>query len=306
MFSLGEVGFLAEHRRINVAITRARRHLAVVADSETVSHDGFLKSLMEYMSSEGEVRSAHEYIQNSLPATVVDASNYHFENHQLFAKTSKADIKETSLEAKDSDTKGNAGLKAVINNESRTRSNEGETSAAKSDKVAQLDPPSSSHASAFSTKSSGFTESDRRDDFQDLRKPFPSHTTLAARYSRETLEKEIVDFTQDVTKLELPFPKSLNSYQRFDVHSIAEKLGLVHESRGEGNDRYIVVSKPKQAPKGLLLGLAVSLYCFLFFCYYFSDYALGSFHSRCTTYRQRKEQLSVECRILFSSTSVIG
>ena len=58
----GEVGFLSEKRRINVAVTRARRHLAVIGDSETVSHDTFLKSLIEYLQKEGEVRSAQEFI----------------------------------------------------------------------------------------------------------------------------------------------------------------------------------------------------------------------------------------------------
>ena len=33
----GEVGFLGEKRRLNVAMTRARRHLCVVGDSETMS-----------------------------------------------------------------------------------------------------------------------------------------------------------------------------------------------------------------------------------------------------------------------------
>ena len=59
---IGEVGFLSEKRRINVAVTRARRHLAVIGDSETVSHDEFLKSLMEYLHKEGEVRSAQEFV----------------------------------------------------------------------------------------------------------------------------------------------------------------------------------------------------------------------------------------------------
>ncbi|EEC14669.1 DNA-binding protein Smubp-2, putative [Ixodes scapularis] len=57
----GNVGFLAEDRRINVAVTRARRHVAVICDTVTVSRHDFLKSLVDYLSSEGEVRSAREY-----------------------------------------------------------------------------------------------------------------------------------------------------------------------------------------------------------------------------------------------------
>ncbi|XP_035827063.1 DNA-binding protein SMUBP-2 isoform X2 [Aplysia californica] len=81
--SNGEVGFLAERRRINVAVTRARRHLTVVCDSETVSHDAFIKSLIDYMMDKGEVWSAHQYIQDgkvsgtfSRPARLVDAIDH--------------------------------------------------------------------------------------------------------------------------------------------------------------------------------------------------------------------------------------
>ena len=61
----GEVGFLSEDRRINVAITRARRHLAVVCDSETIAHHDFLKSLVDYMFDHAEVRSAEQYINGT-------------------------------------------------------------------------------------------------------------------------------------------------------------------------------------------------------------------------------------------------
>ena len=59
------MGFLAEDRRINVAITRARRHLAVVCDSDTVSNHKFLKAMVDYMTEKGEIRSAQQYIEGT-------------------------------------------------------------------------------------------------------------------------------------------------------------------------------------------------------------------------------------------------
>ncbi|KAJ4963054.1 hypothetical protein NE237_022993 [Protea cynaroides] len=43
-----EVGFLSDRRRMNVAVTRARRQCCIICDTETVSSDGFLKRLIEY------------------------------------------------------------------------------------------------------------------------------------------------------------------------------------------------------------------------------------------------------------------
>ena len=56
----GEVGFLSDKRRMNVAFTRARRHCAVICDSETVSKDPFLASLVTYMEAHGVYISAEE------------------------------------------------------------------------------------------------------------------------------------------------------------------------------------------------------------------------------------------------------
>nr|CAB3499045.1 unnamed protein product [Digitaria exilis] len=56
-----EVGFLSDHRRMNVAVTRARRQCCLVCDVETVSSDKFLKRLIEYFEENGEYLSASEY-----------------------------------------------------------------------------------------------------------------------------------------------------------------------------------------------------------------------------------------------------
>lgn len=57
-----EVGFLSDRRRMNVAVTRARRQCCLVCDTETVSSDTFLKGLIEHFEEHGEYLSASEYV----------------------------------------------------------------------------------------------------------------------------------------------------------------------------------------------------------------------------------------------------
>ncbi|MCA8965846.1 MAG: IGHMBP2 family helicase [Planctomycetes bacterium] len=56
----GEVGFLAEMRRLNVAMTRARRHLTVIGDSATLASHRDLLQLVEHLQTHGSYRSAFE------------------------------------------------------------------------------------------------------------------------------------------------------------------------------------------------------------------------------------------------------
>jgi len=56
----GEVGFLAELRRLNVALTRARRHLTVIGDSATIANDAGLCMLVDHLQASACYRSAFE------------------------------------------------------------------------------------------------------------------------------------------------------------------------------------------------------------------------------------------------------
>jgi ATP-dependent RNA/DNA helicase IGHMBP2 len=55
------VGFLSDYRRMNVAITRAKRFVCLIGDSDTVCSDIFLKGLVDYFSEYGELKNAMEF-----------------------------------------------------------------------------------------------------------------------------------------------------------------------------------------------------------------------------------------------------
>ncbi len=58
--SENEIGFLADVRRMNVALTRARRYLLVVGDSATLGVHPFYKRLIAYFEASGAYRSVWE------------------------------------------------------------------------------------------------------------------------------------------------------------------------------------------------------------------------------------------------------
>ncbi|MBI2723319.1 MAG: AAA family ATPase [Bacteroidetes bacterium] len=56
-----QIGFLSDLRRMNVAITRAKKKLVVIGDSSTIGSNPFYKSFIEYCEKNGYYRSAWEF-----------------------------------------------------------------------------------------------------------------------------------------------------------------------------------------------------------------------------------------------------
>ena len=57
----GDIGFLKDYRRMNVAITRAREQLVVIGDSATVGADPFYNAFLGYVEKYGTYRSVWEF-----------------------------------------------------------------------------------------------------------------------------------------------------------------------------------------------------------------------------------------------------
>lgn len=59
--SEGDVGFLKEYRRMNVALTRARKKLIVIGDSATIAHDEFYAKFLNFVEEKGSYRTVWEF-----------------------------------------------------------------------------------------------------------------------------------------------------------------------------------------------------------------------------------------------------
>lgn len=56
----GQIGFLSDLRRMNVAITRARMKLIIVGDSDTLAHHKFYRELYQYIGKRGAIKNKKE------------------------------------------------------------------------------------------------------------------------------------------------------------------------------------------------------------------------------------------------------
>jgi len=58
----GEIGFLKDYRRMNVAMTRAKKKLVIVGDFATLCQDQFYDDLFEHVDKHATYKTAWEYM----------------------------------------------------------------------------------------------------------------------------------------------------------------------------------------------------------------------------------------------------
>lgn len=56
-----EIGFLRDWRRMNVAVTRARRMLILIGNIECVTVDKHIRALVEWVEQHGHISSAEDF-----------------------------------------------------------------------------------------------------------------------------------------------------------------------------------------------------------------------------------------------------
>lgn len=105
------IGFLKDKRRLNVAVTRAKRQVAVICDSETVSKNDFLKQLVQWMEDNGEYLSAMEYIEDD--AVVTNNEDY---TKQLHTQMTKVESKSKRTDSKVADLSTSEEKVDIANN----------------------------------------------------------------------------------------------------------------------------------------------------------------------------------------------
>ena len=57
-----EIGFLKDYRRMNVALTRAKKKLVIIGDSATLGHDPFYNEFLRHCENNNAYKSAWEFI----------------------------------------------------------------------------------------------------------------------------------------------------------------------------------------------------------------------------------------------------
>lgn len=229
-----EVGFLSDRRRMNVAVTRAKRHIAVICDVNTCSSDSFMRTLLEHIAIHGDSRYAEEFV--------------YMTDEELFS-ADYIDNTETDQNA-------------ILAEESKTTKNN-DNDELKQDKLniiedvvlglVSLKAEETSNLKAFKLGNSAI-------QFFDYSYSTDNYTSIISDKLSSTIKNA-------QGQLVIRFPTCLNSHDRLVVHEKCDLHGLYHRSKDtrNGKKRYVEISlkpfnnEPPPAPAATFLSAAVDI-----------------------------------------------
>lgn len=242
------IGFLSDERRLNVAITRAKRHCAVVCDCETVSKNKFIKGLVDWMEEKGEYRSGAEYDVHN---TVARSGRFQANNIQVANEQTQAPArKPRPLNENPMKSKSNAKAQKLIalDDSSREVKVDNNTVNTEADRRAMME------------KIKSFSESAKKDEELELL-PSSEYDAVLARELAKQLGIGCRD-GDDTNKLVLVIQKetktaSMSVSQTEDMNndpatSKFSQLDIDDESSDSSNDE-----EDDKSPNNLLRQLAL-------------------------------------------------
>lgn len=191
-----EVGFLADNRRLNVAITRAKRMVVLICDTSTVSSDSFLKRMCEYFN------------KNACPIQLVGG---------LFDFTDIQSIQmecNKTVEDEKSNSKQNVGMK----NKEKKNKKKKETATLKNEDKTEISVDNNKSSSATISRKNDTTITSNYIQDPDLNFEFVEKIKNLIKAFQNSKESEYII-------------EGLTNTERKLIHEFAEKQNLIHESQ---------------------------------------------------------------------------
>eukprot|EP00392_Amoebophrya_sp_AT5.2_P009279 g9307.t1 len=229
---LAEVGFLADFRRLNVAVTRAKKHCCVFGNSETVCSDEVLASLYGYAMERGKVVFAGEEVMERLEGLVTTSS------------VAADSCLSTTASAGPFDAERSGATSTAFDRKDHKNFGGAQSGASKKKKEPALVNATGAPAP------------------QQKQQPQPMHM------SDEEIEKRRAKYLATIEKFLgsgaaggpwHDFPKSLNARERLVVHEVCEKLALKSESQGDGKKRFVRVFRNESATEKVVKAATVDV-----------------------------------------------